>query len=528
MIVGLRRNIDYDEAVQRVDRGDFLLGGLAYPATKIVRSPLFQRMANGIDQVHTAQTAGIIDEQQRNADMQKMSIEAGVSKADLKELMEHMTRMSQSQGGASMGGNQPPPGGGGYDSSMGGGGQGSGGGTAGSSGDVQGPPGRDVAREAADMALRAQMQQLLEEQAKMNRHLAVANEARTKLEAQNAKDSRAEIIREIHSYHGHPLQVPVPQTPPDNRPMIHLIANQLEAQNNNISEVAKNLNMSVNEIANVLQQNVQNNTNLNFAPTLINHNNVFQNLTQNLMQRAEVFSMATPVGSRAASVQPIPLGEDQGEVIPVQERARSRSQKRTTESEKETPQLRKAIRDKSREPEIEIIPVPSQNRRRPRSRQAIEDEPTPQVRRAIMDKQPEADVEIIPQLQPRRAIQDRPTTMGEPETPQVPIKRALQILTQKQKNKEAQFAGVQHLGNAVLRAKSRLQTKRAAERRASIVAPRSASEIITEIESKGMPGDLSPRMRKPMKLQMDTFRGRPQVGFGPASRRIQRSMQNFV
>ena len=113
MIVGLRRNIDYDEAVQRVDRGDFLLGGLAYPATKIVRSPLFQRMANGIDQVHTAQTAGIIDEQQRNADMQKISIEAGVSKADLKELMEHMTRMSQSQGGggydSSMGGNQPPP-----------------------------------------------------------------------------------------------------------------------------------------------------------------------------------------------------------------------------------------------------------------------------------------------------------------------------------------------------------------------------------------------------------------------------------
>ena len=44
------------------------------------------------------------------------------------------------------------------------------------------------------------MQQLLEEQAKMNRHLVVANEARTKLEAQNAKDTRQEIIREIHRW----------------------------------------------------------------------------------------------------------------------------------------------------------------------------------------------------------------------------------------------------------------------------------------------------------------------------------------
>ena len=121
-------------------------------------------------------------------------------------------------------------------------------------------------------------------------------------------------------------------------------------------------------------------------------------------------------------------------------RTRSRSQKRT--QAEETPQLRKAIRDKSREPEVEIIPVPSRTKKsRPRSRQAIEDEPTPQVRRAIMDKQPEPDVEVIPQLRPRRAIQDRPT---EPETPQVPIKRALQILTQKQKAKEAEFAGAQH------------------------------------------------------------------------------------
>ena len=111
--------------------------------------------------------------------------------------------------------------------------------------------------------------------------------------------------------------------------------------------------------------------------------------------------MATPAASRAPSVQkPLPI-EDAGELVPVQERARSRSQKRTeATAEKETPQLRKAIRDKSREREVEIIPVPTRTKKsRPRSRQAIEDEPTPQVRKAIMDKQPEADVEVIPQLQ---------------------------------------------------------------------------------------------------------------------------------
>ena len=149
------------------------------------------------------------------------------------------------------GGNQPPGGGmGSTGLSNNNGSQGPGGG-GGSSGDVG--AGRDVAREAADIALRAQMQQLLEEQAQMNRHLAIANEARTKLEAQNSKDTRQEIIREIHTQHVHPIQVPVSQPPPDIRPLIQLIANQLESQNNNISDVARNLNMSVNEIANVLQ-----------------------------------------------------------------------------------------------------------------------------------------------------------------------------------------------------------------------------------------------------------------------------------
>ncbi len=503
MIVGLRRNIDYNEAVQLVDKGDFLLGGLAYPATKIVRSPLFQRMANGIEETHTQQTMNNLDETQRVATMQKISVEAGVSKQDLQELMNHISRMSQ-------------------------GGQGGGGAGGGGDQDMPPPPGRDVAKEAQDNVLRAQMQSLLEEQRKMDRHKDIADELRQRLEAQNSKDTRQEIIREIHQHHVHPIAVPVPQTPPDPRPLIEFVASQLAAQNNNIHEVAKNLNMSQAEILNVLEQNIQNTTNnYSFTPTVINHNNVFQNLTQNLTQN---YSIATPAGDRSRSREPIESSmiEDipqraKEEVIPVMSSARGRSRSRTTKEEP-TPQLRRAIKDKSMDVEVEIIPQLPKKKTRPRS-QALEEE-TPQLRKAIKDRPRAESTEIIPQLtrSRSRAMED------EEETPQLTVvQRAIQLF-----QKEKQIKGsdmeqiVPHLGNALMRAKAKLLTKRTAERRASVAPSRSISDIITEVESKGLPTDLSPRLRKPMKLQMEAFQSRPQVtSFGP-TRRTRRTSKNFV
>ena len=505
MIVGLRRNIDYNEAVQLVDKGDFLLGGLAYPATKIVRSPLFQRMANGIEETHTQQTMNNLDETQRVATMQKISVEAGVSKQDLQELMNHISRMSQ------------------------GGGQGGGGAGGGGDQDMPPPPGRDVAKEAQDNVLRAQMQSLLEEQRKMDRHKDIADELRQRLEAQNSKDTRQEIIREIHQHHVHPIAVPIPQTPPDPRPLIEFVASQLAAQNNNIHEVAKNLNMSQAEILNVLEQNIQNTTNnYSFTPTVINHNNVFQNLTQNLTQN---YSIATPAGDRSRSREPIESGmmiEDipqqaKEEVIPVLSSARGRSRSRTTKEEP-TPQLRRAIKDKSMDVEVEIIPQLPKKKTRPRS-QALEEE-TPQLRKAIKDRPRAESAEIIPQL-----TRSRSRAMDEEEeTPQLTVvQRAIQLF-----QKEKQIKGsdmeqiVPHLGNALMRAKAKLLTKRTAERRASVAPSRSISDIITEVESKGLPTDLSPRLRKPMKLQMEAFQSRPQVtSFGP-TRRTRRTSQNFV
>ena len=503
MIVGLRRNIDYNDAVQLVDKGDFLLGGLAYPATKIVRSPLFQRMANGIEDAHTQQTMNNLDETQRVATMQKISVEAGVSKQDLQELMNHISRMSQ-------------------------GGQGGGGGGSDDQ-DMPPPPGRDVAKEAQDNVLRAQMQSLLEEQRKMDRHKEMADELRQKLEAQNSKDTRQEIIREIHQHHVHPIAVPVPQTPPDPRPLIGFVASQLAAQNNNIHEVAKNLNMSQAEILNVLENNIQNTTNnYNFTPTLINHNNVFQNLTQNLTQN---YSIATPAGDRSRSREPIesgmPMIEDipqraKEEVIPVMSSARGRSRSRTAVDEP-TPQLRKAIKDKSMDVEIEVIPQLQKKKSRPRS-QALEEE-TPQLRKAIKDRPRAESAEIIPQM-----TRSRSRAMEEEETPQLTVvQRAVQLFQKEKQTKGSEMEQiVPHLGNALMRAKAKLLTKRSAERRASVAPSRSISDIITEVESKGLPTDLSPRLRKPMKLQMEAFQSRPQVtSFGP-TRRPRRISQNFV
>ena len=120
--------------------------------------------------------------------------------------------------------------------------------------------------------------------------------------------------------------------------------------------------------------------------------------------------------------------------------------------------------------------------------------------------------------------------MEEEETPQLTVvQRAVQLFQKEKAMKGSDMEQiVPHLGNALMRAKAKLLTKRTAERRASVAPSRSISDIITEVESKGLPTDLSPRLRKPMKLQMEAFQSRPQVtSFGP-TRRTRRISQNFV
>ena len=161
-----------------------------------------------------------------------------------------------------------------------------------------------------------------------------------------------------------------------------------------------------------------------------------------------------------------------------------------------------------------------QAQKKTRQRSTALEEETPQVRKAIKDRSREPQVEIIPQM-----ARSRSRAMGEEDTPQMTVvQRAVQLFQkggQQKRNEIEQI--VPHLGDALMRAKAKLLTKQAGEGKASIVAPRSISDIITEIESKGMPTDLSPRLRKPIKLQMEAFRSRPVSTFGPARRTQRRS-----
>ena len=96
-MLGLRKNIDYKTAVQLVEHNP-VVGGVSYAATQMIRSPLFQRLAAGIDETAKNQTLGSIDERQRLESIQKIAIETGVSKADLTQLMEHIARVQPQQG----------------------------------------------------------------------------------------------------------------------------------------------------------------------------------------------------------------------------------------------------------------------------------------------------------------------------------------------------------------------------------------------------------------------------------------------
>ena len=310
-----------------------------------------------------------------------------------------------------------------------------------------------------------------------------------------------------------------------------MIANQLSAQNNNLHEVAKNLGMSQNEILNVLQQNTQYvQNNYNFTPTLVNHNNVFQNLVQ-------TFSMATPRDRsrsrdpepQAEEVEMIPqaptgtrraISQETPQMVPSKKPKQSRAQslevipqmdaaKQPRAISEEIPQLSRKPK-KPKGDDIEVVPVmqPARSSKRPVSRET----PAIPKRLAITDKPEEQ--EIIPQLQRGRSR----SRMVDDETPQMTgAQRAVRLLTMAQAKRRNEMEMRQHLGNALMRAKARLASKEG-ETKLSIVRPRSVTDMVEQIEAKGMPTDLSPRLRKPFELNMDVFKSRPQVSFGPARR----------
>jgi len=344
MIAGLRRNIDYEEAMQLVDKGDFILGGLEYPALKMVRNPLLQRMTEGIETTHTKQQLGIMEENERIQNIQRISVDTGVTRQDLQAVLESIGRSEASQ--------QP---------------------------DVDmGPSQRDIAQEASNVALHAKMHEILEEQKMANRQTKVANELHTKLHQENAKDIKQELIRTIHEHHVNPFIEKRPPQDPDASALIQMMQNTLAHSNNNIEEVSKQMNMSIAEITELLKQHTQQNVQKSFTPIINNHHhqNIYNAISQQYTPVTQQYNPTQTTQNYNPTVQYFDMTpRDSGargstDVAPLPPRQRSRSQ------------------DKER------IPVPKPKKEK---QLAIEDQDTPVMPPKQQQKPQRAEsMEVIP------------------------------------------------------------------------------------------------------------------------------------
>jgi len=107
---GFRRVITFEEAAQLADAAELGVGPplrLAYPAMRLVQSPLFQRMAGQIDETATQQQVQRIAAVEQDHRMQEAAMANGVTRRDLEEVMRHVGRMEGQQGPQ---GPQGPPG----------------------------------------------------------------------------------------------------------------------------------------------------------------------------------------------------------------------------------------------------------------------------------------------------------------------------------------------------------------------------------------------------------------------------------
>ena len=235
-VAGLRRQLTFEEAARLADvEGPPIT--YDYAALRLTQSPLFQRMGEKIEEDITAQNIARMSEVERQHNITNIAMQGGVSRADLEEIMAQMSRM-QTPGPPGPQGDMGPPGPPTNDTGQ---------------GNEYSVGGNDPRAEAEKLQLLAQIQALQQEQENMKKQSAVAQELTARLSANAARDPRAEIIRTIHEHHVHPLPVPPPQPPPDNSPLIQLVGNALASQNNNIQRVAEQLNLSVDQIRQMMQ-----------------------------------------------------------------------------------------------------------------------------------------------------------------------------------------------------------------------------------------------------------------------------------
>ena len=63
---------------------------------------------------------------------------------------------------------------------------------------------------------------------------------------------------------------------------------------------------------------------------------------------------------------------------------------------------------------------------------------------------------------------------------------------------------------------AKLASRAAATPKILIKRPRSVADMVEQIEARGMPTDLSPRIKKPIDLPLEAFESRPRVSSLPA------------
>ena len=281
---GLRRQLTFEEAAELAEvKGPEI--HFDYAALRLTQSPLFQRLGEKMEDDIGAQNAARMSEVERQHNVTRIAAQSGVTRADLEEVLKQAARTPDpppppppQQDGVPP---PPPPPTGGFDPPD------PGPRTDGEGGTL--PVGPDPKQEAERLHLMAEIQRLSTEQEKMKKQATIAQEMTARLSTSNARDPRAQLIRELHHHHVHPIgvPVPVPNQNQDNGPLIELLRNALTSQNNNIGRVAEQLGMSITQITEMLRGTARPNE-VNITPP----------------PKPTVFNIGTPTRGRSRSPPP--------------------------------------------------------------------------------------------------------------------------------------------------------------------------------------------------------------------------------
>ena len=546
-LAGLRRQLTFEEAAKLADvEGPPL--GLDYPALRLTQSPLFQRMAKKLDDDITSQNMARNGEIERQNNITNLSMQSGLNRQDLEEIIAQIGRVQGAEGppgpqggmgpagppgGMGPGGGMGPPGTPGPAGPPGGMGPGGSPGGMGPPGPPGAPAGPDLRAEAERAQLAAQLVALQQEQEVLRNQARVAQELSARLSANAARDPRAEIIRELHASHVHPLPAGPPQPPPDNGPIIQLVMNALASQNNNIQRVAEQLHMSVAQITAMVGAQLPGQAaggGAQGAPA--SSSTQPASFTPQLPQGPVMFNIGSPETSPA----PPPRGR-KGARDEADTSASRPAKQRHASRQPETPQVPNppaAARSSSarQEPETPALPrgfsvstigVPS----RSQSRETPAFQPPPPAPTLPFRAEPDTPVIFRPRGRsggsPDAPSAGAAASSAGQETPQLMTSMRRQLERDRRKLQTAGHVRLE-LGKSMARYRANQDAKHARARAMSAArqpsAPPSAAQAAEDIERAGMrpAADLSPRVGKKITLPESSFMSRQKTTGGEVHR----------